>query len=164
MTMRDEIRILSEEVLADLRSAAWLESELHPELDLHRRHEMADICEGSNIDRVWRVLGLSVAEIRSHLAEILKDGHRHYLDNELKSIPVYLFHFSRKLPSDVALLLKEKIHDYLVARVMHDRASVIIPGCAGIWRERSEASLVAIDGCCRGVAAGFTARRPLWPM
>ena len=70
--MNRNIRILSQEVLADIRSAAWLESELHPELDLHRRHEMADICEKDNIERVWRIAGLSVAEIRFALDRILE--------------------------------------------------------------------------------------------
>ena len=49
-----ELVIKSGEVLTDIGSAGWLEQELHPELDRHRRHQMADICEPDNAERVWR--------------------------------------------------------------------------------------------------------------
>ena len=69
--MDTKLCIKSKEVLADVRSAGWLESELHPELNRHRRHEMADICEAGNMERVWRVLGVAVAEVRLALLKIL---------------------------------------------------------------------------------------------
>ena len=65
------MKILSSEVIADLRSAAWLEQELHPELDRHRRHQMADICESDNMDAVWRILAVGIAELRFILLRIL---------------------------------------------------------------------------------------------
>lgn len=155
--------IKSDEVMADLRSAAWLEQELHPELDRHRRHQMADICEKDNVERVWRVLGLSVAELRLALLRILQPQKGIRTVNELDRPDEWIFSFLFKLPSDNVAYIREKIHEYLVAAVMADRAAVIIPQCAGIWRERASTALAELQAFASTVRPPFAkVRRPLW--
>lgn len=165
------LTIIAEEVLSDLRSAAWLESEIHPELDLHSRHEMADICEDGNIDRVWRILGLCVAEIRVILHRILlQTGRRHcylpYSDDDTLLTPVHWhFRFVANLPIDTGKLLKEKIHEFLVARVMADRTAVIISAAARVWQERATDTLEELIQTASTVQLSEgPVRRPLWPM
>lgn len=163
--MGGDLRLKSGEVLADVRSAAWMEQELHPELDRHRRHQMADICERDNIERVWRVLGSAVADIRFELVKMLVSDRPPALTNDLLRPDEWRFHFLFRLPSPTIAYLREKIHEYLVAAVMADRVAVIIPEDADIWRVRADEARSAI----RGIAAtalppASRARRPIWPM
>ena len=159
------MEILSKEVLADIRSAAWLESELHPELDHHRRHEMADICEDGNIERVWRVLALAEVEVRLALCRILHEREAAKEDNGLECPEIWQFRFFPELAPSLFSFIREKIHEYMVARVMADRAGVIIRESAEIWEERGKDALLALNQAAAGarLSAG-NVRRPLLPM
>ena len=163
--MNSELCIRSEEVLADLRSAGWLEQELHPALDRHRRHQMADICEGSNAERVWRVLGVAMAEVRFALLKILNPASGLQTVNELERPECWRLSFAEGLPADTLVYLKEKIHEYLVAAVMADRCSVIIPEAAVVWRERAEEGLSVLrEGAATAFGRWRAVRRPFWPL
>lgn len=155
------LHILSREVIDDVRSAAWLESQLHPELDLHRQHEMADICEPGNIERVWRVLGLSMAEARMALTPLLADPRMIPEDNILQNPPEWRLDLRQPLSSTSRLYLREKVHELLVARVMSDRTGVIIPQATPIWSTRAETALSSLAEASSSLP-GF-ARRPLTP-
>lgn len=156
------MRILSCEVLADIRSAAWLESETHPECNLHQRHEMADICEKDNIERVWRVLGVCVAEIRMALKEILEPEIACEVHDLLERPSEWLFSFRRRLSAATAQLLKEKTHEFLVSRVMADRLGVLIPVSAQCWAERGADALLAIRGVAHTAAVMRPVQRRMW--
>lgn len=158
------IRISSREVLDDIRSAAWLESETNPDADIHCRHEMADICEKDNIERVWRILGLCVAEIRMALRAILIPDPQERLHNDLDRPQHWDFTFSNSLPPHTANFLKEKIHEYLVARVLADRLAVLIPGAAGFWLSNASDILTTISSTSYSASSLRPVRRPLWPL
>ncbi len=157
--------ILSQEVLADIHSAAWLEQELHPDLDRHRRHQMADICEPDNADRVWRILGNAIAELRLALLRILSPPPNFLPDNGLQSPHCWDFSFKYPLPASTLDFLREKIHEYLVASVMADRAAVIIPSCADIWRTRAQDTLAALrNAAATAPTTLHPVRRPIYPI
>lgn len=162
---QSELCIKQDEVLADIRSAAWLEQELHPDLDRHRRHQMADICEAGNAERVWRVFGVAVAEIRLALASILRPEKEQAADNGLQPADDWRFCFRFSVPPATLGYIREKIHEYLVDRAMADRAEVIIPQCAAIWSDRAAEALASLR-----IVASTTrpphapVRRPLWPI
>lgn len=159
------MEILTNEVIADIRSAAWLESELHPELDRHHRHEMADICEDGNIERVWRVLALAEVEVRLALSRILHEKEAAKKDNGLECPEIWQFLFLPGLAPSVLSFIREKIHEYMVARVMADRAGVIIMASAEIWEERGKDALLALNQAAAGARLSTgSVRRPLWPM
>lgn len=159
------LTVISKEVLDDVRSAAWLESELHPDLNRHRRHEMADICEPDNIERVWRVLALCETQVRIALARILSHGLQTRQDNVLLRPAKWDFHFKFPLSASVSGYIREMIHEYMVASVIADRALTIIPDAASAWRVRMDNMLSAL----RNLAAttrlpAGPVRRPLWPL
>ncbi len=157
--------IKSSEVIADIKSAAWLESELHPELNLHRRHEMADICEKGNIERVWRIFGVRIAEIRLALLKILHPKKHLSHTNDLENPDRWHFCFLFPIPKDKVVFIKEKIHEYLVASVMADRTEVIIPSASPIWQERADAALSALRQLASTTQQSHSpVRRPLWPL
>lgn len=163
--MNHELSIKAEEVLADIRSAGWLEQELHSDLDRHRRHQMADICEPDNIERIWRILALSEAEIRLALGRLLAPQKEVRTVNDLDRPDFWKFNFIHGMTGAATGYLREKIHECLVASAMADRAEVIIPECAAIWRERAAAAM----GSLRLFAATAhqsrkAVRRPIWPL
>lgn len=156
------IAIKASEVFADLRSAAWLEQELHSDLDRHRRHQMADICETDNIEHVWRVLGVAVAQIRLALGKILLPETDPPSDDTLRQPTDWQFRFLFPLPVATVSFIREKIHEYLVATVMADRTAVIIPSASPIWQVRVEETLSAMQLLVATSHAPLSpARRPL---
>lgn len=157
------VSILSREVIDDIRSAAWLESELHEDLSLHRRHEMADVCETGNIEKIWRVLGLCDAEIRMAIGRVLITSSDVVPANLIETPKAWEYSFAAGLRTDTYRLIKELIHDYFVAMAMADRAAVIIPECASIWKERGRDALTALEQCAAAEIAGVPVRRRLCP-
>ena len=160
-----ELRILSGEVLDDVRSAAWLDSELHTDIDRHRRHQMADICEEGNIDRVWRVLALADAQVRIPLMKILVPPAAISNSNELQCRAKWTYGFLFCIPGATMAFLREKIHEYMVAAVMADRTATIIPAAAPIWRQRMEDALALLRSTAATIRPPYApASRPLWPL
>ncbi len=160
-----ELCIHSKEVTDDIRSAAWLESELHPELDRHRRHQMADICEGENAESVWRVLGVSEAQLRLSMLRILLPQRRISHANDLRHPKCWKFRMRVSLPTPTICFIKEKIHEYMVASVMADRTAVIIPPASAIWQTRAAEVLTALSGVSATVMLpSGPVRRPIWPL
>ena len=157
--------IKSSEILDDLRSASWLEQELHPETDRHRRHQMADICEADNMERIWRVLGVAVSEIRLALQPILTQPDEIKESNDLSCPDSWTFHLLFHLPESTADYIKEKAHEYLVAMVMADRTAVILPEAVGTWEKRAAEALASMRSVASTARPPHSpVRRPLWPM
>lgn len=157
------ITIISREVTDDIRSAAWLESELHEDFAPHRRHEMADICEEGNIDRIWRVFGLCDAEIRVALRRILADSRPPAAGNTIDRPDKWTYILAEGVSNETASLAKEKIHDYFTASALADRAEVIIPECAPIWKERARDALAELEQCSATAINGRRVRRRMCP-
>ncbi len=158
------LSILSAEVLDDVRSAAWLEGELHPELDRHRRHEMADICEEGNIERVWRVLALCGAQVRLVLSRIIRHESRTPHTNTIQRPTKWDFQFKFSIGNTAKGLIREKIHEYMVAAVMADRTATIIPEAADVWNKRMEGALAGLSNLAATTRLPTgPARRPLYP-
>lgn len=158
------LTIVGREVMDDVRAAAFLESELHPELDRHRRHEMADICERDNVERVWRVLGVAVAEVRVALIRILESEKALLPVNLLQRPAAWRFRFQFPIPKTIMIFLREKIHEYLVAAAMADRTATIIPAASAIWQRRMEDAISELRGISNTMRPpGCPARRPLFP-
>ncbi len=163
--MHSFLSLKTADLLDDIRSAAWLESELHPELDRHRRHQMADICEQDNIERVWRVLCIGEAEIRLALSRILRQRKFVGGVNNLERPELMLFRFQFSLPASTFSFIKEKTHEYLVAAVMAERTAVIIPSAASVWRGRAVDALNSLrEASATTRLPSGPVRRPLWPL
>lgn len=160
-----KIIIKSSEVLCDLRSAGWLESEINPDSNLHRRHEAADICEKDNVDRVWRILGVCAAEVRMALKSVMTfDFKKDAILNDLATPEQWKFSFRPDIDTATLELFKEKIHEYMVARVMEDRMRVILPGTALTWSERAQTSMSEIASLGSLTAEKHPVRRRLCPI
>ncbi len=159
-----KITILSSEIFADLRSAGWLESEINPDGNLHRRHEIADICERDNIDRVWRILGTATAMVRLTLRSMTLHAPTGDWSNELEMPEQWVFVFRRRHTDAVAQYIKEKIHEYLVATVLSDRLKVLLPEESQPWEEKERNALLELSTIASAYPQEHPVRRRLSPL
>lgn len=113
------IRWLRSELDYDLASAGWLAGHARPDLDGHVRHQMADICEGENRHLVSRLLGLAFAEVCKRLGRRVRATAGVRSDNRLEEPEWYELEVTGSDVSQVEIeYLKEKVHSYLVWRVL----------------------------------------------
>lgn len=116
------------ELLYDISNIAFVEGDVMPTQDEHERHQVMDITEDGNIDRVRRVLGLAHAECVEILYPYSKKcvGKSEYRDDVLDDEDEYAI--MMKVPVDMSRtsidLLEKQIHEYMVCRVLVDWMSI----------------------------------------
>ena len=90
----------------------------------HERHQVFDICQDGNIDRVTRVMDLVVSHARELLfpyskVEVDENEEREDSLNETETYVIEL-----RVPDDfsktTATYLEKLIHDYIVYKVLED--------------------------------------------
>ncbi len=129
------------ELLYDVENYAFVEADIINTEDEHARHQIADIVQEGNVDRVTRILNLAHAECTEMLYPYTKsrlpDGHQEMSDG-LTSPEEYAITLT--LPDGFSqstlLLLKEMIHEYLVCRVLGDWMSIVNPESKANWEEK----------------------------
>lgn len=131
-------------LLYDVTNYAFVEGEIVGEDVEHVHHQVTDITEEGNVDRVTRVLNLAHAEVVEMLypytkEEIADDGT--LLNDKLTEPEEYVV--TMKVPGDFSgttlRLLQEMIHEYLVCRVLQDWLSITNPESAPVWEAKLEA-------------------------
>ena len=111
--------------------------------DEHARHQVFDIAEKGNIDRVTRVLNLAHAEcvemLFPYTKEEIADGQEAL--NDVLTAPEE-YHIVLNLPVGFSLttvrLLQNLIHEYLVCRVLADWMSITNPNSEANWERKFE--------------------------
>lgn len=120
------------EIIYDVNNLAWIEGDIMSDDEGHKKHQLVDITQQGNIDRVKRVLDMAFAEIVEMLyphtkAEIKEDDLM--LDNIPEEVDSYILELH--LPSNYSIttlnLLKNYIHEYLVMRVLQDWLLIVYP-------------------------------------
>lgn len=129
-------------LIYDIKNYAYVEGDIMQTEDDHDRHQVQDICEDGNIDRVTRVLGLAYTECLETLYPYAKmpvhnDTARINHLNEWSDYNFYLL-----LPDDFSettvSFLKEQINEYMVCRVLADWLSITKPSAAPNWENKAE--------------------------
>ena len=77
-----------EELLYDIRNNAYVEGDVMQEKTEHERHQVQDIGEDGNIDRVTRVLDLAHAECEEALFPYTKENVEQ--ESEMDDTPTYI--------------------------------------------------------------------------
>lgn len=153
-----KITLKKEKLLYDISNLAYVISDTG-ETD-HKLHQVADICESGNIDRVARILGLAYAKVQSVLSPVLNIREvRH--DYDFSVIPRnYVFHLRDKILSyDRILKIKETAYEYMVCMVLKDWLQITLPTVSGVWQDRAERCLEALEGMA-GVTVNVVRRVP----
>ena len=129
------------ELIYDASNYSFVEADILPEGDECRRHQVFDIGQDGNVDRVTRVLNMAHAECVEMLYPYTKEeipDEQEALDDVLTEPEVYEIKLT--LPETFSLttlrLLEELIHEYLVCRVLADWMSITNPESEANWQRK----------------------------
>lgn len=127
-TKKVTITFLRDELLYDIKNMAFVEGDIIHTNDEHDRHQIMDICEDGNIDRVSRILDFAISKCRELLFPFTKTKveDASVLDDKLEVPDKY--EINMLVPDDFsrssALYLEKLIHEYLVCTVLSDWLSI----------------------------------------
>lgn len=132
------------ELLYDAGNYSYVEGDIIQEGDECRRHQVFDIAQEGNVDRVTRVLNAAHAEcvemLYPYTKEEIPDGQEP-LDDRLREPESYGIDLS--LPEGFSMttlrMLEELLHEYLVCRVVADWMSITNPGSEAKWERKFSA-------------------------
>ena len=117
------------ELLYDVENYSFVEGDIMETENEHARHQVFDIGQSGNVNRVTRVLNLTQEEI---------SDEQEALDDILVAPEEY--HIVLTLPEDFSLstvkLLKHLIHEYLICKVLADWMSITNPSSKANWEEK----------------------------
>lgn len=131
------------ELLYDAANYSFVEGDIMKADDEHARHQVSDIAQKGNIDRVTRVLNLAHAECVEMLFQYTHEeiaDKQEALNDVLTSPEEY--HIVLQLPNSFSFttvkLLQNLIHEYLVCRVLADWMSITNPSSEANWERKFE--------------------------
>lgn len=130
------------ELLYDCTNLGYVEGDVMSTQDEHDKHQVMDICEDGNVDRVTRIIGLTIAKCVELCFPYTKNpaAQDATLDDTLTEKDVYHIHLL--LPDDFSNttldLLEHLIHELIVDRVMEDWTSITKPESTGNWSVKAE--------------------------
>lgn len=135
------------QLLYDIKNYAHIEGSVMDTESNHDRHMVQDVGEEGNVDRVTRVLNLTVAKCKEYLYPYTKhDLHRMELNDTLREPETY--GIVLKMPSGFSQttlnLLEHLIHEYLVCNAVSDWLSITNPSKAQIWSDKASGALSEI--------------------
>ena len=157
-----------EELLYDCKNIAYVEGDVMPTNDEHDRHQVMDIAEDGNIDRVSRVIGVAIADVREMLFPYTKEEIKDVesTDDTLESPDQYTIEM--KVPKDFSKttidLLAKYIHEYIVYQVLKDWMSITNlknQGSSRNWAEKAQEMKDQIESTLN--ARRYRVRRTLSP-
>ena len=129
------------ELIYDASNYSFVEADIISEGDECRRHQVFDICQDGNVDRVTRVLNLAHTEcvemLYPYTKQVIPD-EQEVIDNVLSEPETYEIKLT--LPDSFSLttvkMLKNLIHEYLVCRVLADWMSITNPESEANWEKK----------------------------
>jgi len=128
------------ELLYDIQNYAYIEGDIKQTDDEHQKHQVFDIVEDGNVDRVTRVLDLAFAQCVEACypyskTEVCNDA---YADDTLEPVDNYMLYLL--VPHDMSAttinLLCKTIHELLVYKVMADWLSITKPESVATWQNK----------------------------
>ena len=116
------------QLLYDIKNIAYVEADVMPAEEEHQRHQVFDIAEDGNVDRVTRVMDLAVDKCKEILFPLTKTvvDEVESRDDNLKETPVYYIYLSLPQSFSKTTLdyLSKLIHEFIVYTVLVDWLSI----------------------------------------
>lgn len=129
-----------DQLLYDISNYAFVEGDIMGEDAEHARHQVRDIAEEGNVDRVTRVLNLAhdecVEQLYPYTDDEVDDGEA--LDDVLESPERYtiVMHLPDGFAKSTLNLVRTLVHEYMVCRVLQDWLSITFPNAAPNWEQK----------------------------
>lgn len=164
-TKEATITLLRCELLKDIAGLAYVEGDMIKTDDGHDRHQLQDIVEDGNIERVTRVLDLTFAEV----VELCYPYTKMALEDDYRPNDIYheaeAYRLHMTVPATMSKTsidyLEKLVHELLTCRVMADWTSITKPSVAAGWNEKAEVMLKRMKSAMNN--RGRRVRRPLSP-
>lgn len=131
----------------------------------HIIHQLRDICQEGNVDRVARILGLAYSKVLNVLSPILKDTTPSLCHDFSASVHDYVFDFDESASNafnvspEKKFELKETIREFMVCFVLADWLSITYPEMAETWKKRADDCLTAISLSVSSLSASHLHRK-----
>ena len=141
-TKKITLRFKREELLYDCKNYAYVEGDVMKTDDAHDRHQVQDIAEVGNVDRLTRVFDLAIAECVEFCYPYSKVDVEDNTDmnDVLENTEEYVVNLM--VPDDfsqtTATLLERYIHEFLVCRALGDWFSITYPDKSATWLAKAE--------------------------
>lgn len=160
------MKLKHKSLLYDISNMAYVIADCCPS-DKHSLHQVRDVCQEGNIDRVSRILGLAYSHVLAVLSPVLHPDCRLDPDKDYSAEPHdYKFIFSGNselryaLSAEIKLCIKETVHEYMVCLVLADWLGITLPEAADVWKFRVEKAMESLKGIVAEVnhasLGGFT--------
>lgn len=134
-----------EQLLYDIRNCAYIEGHVWgdgKEEIRHAQHTLIEIGEEGNIDRVNRILGLVHRSAIEMLYPYTKQEVREedVICDRIREPEDYIIKMNVPdgMSGTTLYLLNDLIHEFMVARVIHDWLSITHPEAARNWLDKAE--------------------------
>lgn len=165
MTKTVRLTFKRSELVYDCENYSFVEGDLMQEDEEHAKHQVFDIAQDGNVDRVTRMLNLCFADCVEMLYPFSKETvvDESELDDTLVVHEQYVL--TLRLPdtfsqTTVRLLLK-LIHELMVDYVMADWMSITKPASKSNWEEKIDKLKDKITSCISKRMGRV--RRPMTP-
>ena len=153
------------ELVYDCENYSFVEADIMQEAEQHAKHQVFDIAQDGNVDRVTRVLNLCFA----HCVELCYPYSRETVDDGMATTDVLVAHDKYELvlrvPDDFSATtvkyLTKLIHELMVDWVMQDWMSITKPASKATWQEKIDAIEGKVSTTLKGRMGPV--RRPLRP-
>lgn len=131
-----------ENLLYDIKNYAFVEGDIMNVDDENTRHQVIDIAEDGNIDRVTRVLDLAHAECVEFMYPYTKEPcvDEQTTNNDLVETPQYVIEMlvHEDFSQTTIDLLAKLIHEYMICRVLGDWFRITYPANQSGWELKAE--------------------------
>lgn len=122
------LKFKREELLYDIKNMAYVEGDVMPTDNEYDRHQVMDIGEDGNIDRVTRIMDLAI----DHCTELLYPYSKKYVDDNEERDDTLTeteeYKIEMKVPTDFSKstvnYLEKLIHELVVYKVLSDWMSI----------------------------------------
>ena len=141
-TKQVTLTFLREQLLYDIKTIAYVEADVMRTEDEHQRHQVFDIGEDGNIDRVTRLLDLAIA----HCVEVCYPYTKNPVEQEtamddvLTETDAYVVRMW--VPDDFSqttvTLIERLIHELCVYRVLAGWFLIAYPDKAALWQQKAD--------------------------
>ena len=135
-----ELTFTRQNLLYDIENYAFVEGDVMRTDNEHAKHQVFDIAQDGNIDRVNRILDLAHAECVEMMYPYTKEpcDSEGVQDNSLSVKEQY--QISMLVPDDFSKstvsLITKLVHEYMVCRVLADWMSITNPSSQSNWQSK----------------------------
>lgn len=133
---------LRKQLLYDIENCAYVEGDVMQTEDGHNRHQVMDVGQDGNVDRVTRVLDLAFGECMDMLYPYSKREVECGMQQDDMLVDTEEYVMELHVPEDFSVTtvdyLRTLVHEYLVCRVLADWMGMTNPGSRAGWEVKAE--------------------------